>query len=134
MQRLLYKVLVFISVATLLTGLGQVLFAPFVLTVVGAESDKTSAHFFAIIGMFMFLFGGMLLQALRSREGNLVPVFWSGLQKLGAALAVGLGVFNGVFSSLALGVAGFDLLSGVLIFIYWRHLKAMPVPPVKAKA
>ena len=43
-------------------------------------------------------------------------------QKLGASAAVGLGVRRGLLSPLALGVAGFDALSGLLALDYWRRL------------
>jgi hypothetical protein len=122
MPKLLHNLLVFIAVVTILTGLVQVVAAPFVLKFIGAQSDKTSAHFFAIIGMFMALFGGLLWQSLRQPQIGPVPVFWCGLQKLGAAVAVGMGVLNGIFATLALGVAIFDLLSSILIYMYWRKL------------
>ena len=123
MPKLLPKILLFIAVITIITGFLQVVAAPLVLKFIGAETDKASSHFFAIIGMFMILFGGMLWQSLRQPQSGAVPVFWCGMQKLGAAGAIGLGVIYGIFDSLALAVALFDFLSGVLIFIYWRKLK-----------
>ena len=123
MQRWLTKVLLFIAVITMLTGVGQIFAAPIFLNIIGATSDKTSAHFFAIIGMFMFLFGALLMQTLRSREKNAIAVFWCGMQKIGAAVAISLGVYHAVFSKLAISVAAFDLLSGILIFLYWSKRK-----------
>ena len=64
-----------------------------------------------------------LLQALFAKTPQPIAVFWCGLQKFGAAVAVTLGIMRGVFSWLALGVAGFDLLSGVLILIYWYMIR-----------
>ncbi|KAA5541197.1 patatin [Adhaeribacter rhizoryzae] len=122
MPRLLPKLLLFISGVTVLTGAVQVVAAPLVLNIVGARTDKTSAHFFAIVGMFMVLFGGLLWQSLKRPLGP-EPIFWCGLQKFGAAVAIGLGVRNGIFSSLALSVALFDFVSGILIFTYWRNFK-----------
>jgi hypothetical protein len=49
-------------------------------------------------------------------------LLWSGLQKLGAVGAVGLGVYHGLFSNLALAVAAFDLLSAVVMLLYWRKV------------
>jgi hypothetical protein len=43
-------------------------------------------------------------------------------QKLGASAAVGLGVRRGLLSPLALAVAGFDALSGLVALDYWRRL------------
>jgi hypothetical protein len=122
----LYWLLVLISAGTAGTGLVQVVAPGFVLGVVGGESTPTSRHFFGIVGMFMTLFGGLLLQALLSAEHHPLAVFWAGLQKLGAFVAVGIGVQRGLFATIALSVAFFDLLSGILIFAYWRSMRAGP--------
>jgi hypothetical protein len=119
----LYWILVLISASTVLSGLVQMIAPGFVLHVVGGATDGAGAHFFGIVGMFMVLFGGMMLQALLSPSDHPVAVLWAGLQKLGAAAAVSLGVSRGFFSSLALLVAGFDLLSGLLILVYWRSIR-----------
>jgi hypothetical protein len=120
----LYRLLLVISVVTVLSGLSQLVRPDLVLRVVGADASLTARHFFAIIGMFMVLFGAMLLQALLTAGDHSVAVLWAAVQKLGAAAAVGLGVATGVFSALALGVALFDLVSGVLIFAYLRETAA----------
>jgi hypothetical protein len=88
-----------------------------------AETTATSKHFFAIVGMFMVLFGGATLNALLSFKHHPVVIFWSGLQKLGASAAVGLGVVNEVFSSIAIVVAVIDLLSGLLALWYWKRIR-----------
>src|SRR3954467_4568835 len=109
----LYWILVLISASTALSGLVQLIAPGFVLRVVGGATDAAGEHFFRIVGMFMVLFGGMLLQALLSASDHPLAVFWAALQKLGAAAAVGLGVSRGYFSSVALLVGGFDLLTGI---------------------
>jgi hypothetical protein len=114
-------VLLAISALTVASGLGQLLKPDLVLGLVGGESTPASRHFFGIVGMFMVLFGAMLLHALLTAGNHSVAVLWAGAQKLGAAAAVGLGVAKGIFSPLALGVAGFDLLSGLLILAYRRQ-------------
>jgi uncharacterized protein YjeT (DUF2065 family) len=116
---LLYWLLVAIAAVTVISGLVQAVTPGLILRLLSSESTKTSRHFFGIVGMFMVLFGGMLLHALRSRSNDLIAVLWAGLQKLGASAAVGLGVFHSIFSPLALLVAGFDFVSGVLMFVYW---------------
>lgn len=121
---LLYRVLLLISVLTVASGLGQVIKPALILRLIGAETTPASAHFFGIIGMFMVFFGAMLLQALLTAGDHSVAVLWSGVQKFGAAAAVGLGVLTGIFSPIALGVAGFDLLSGVLIMMYRSRSRA----------
>jgi hypothetical protein len=120
----LYRVLLVISVLTVGSGLSQLVRPDLVLRVVGGEITPASLHFFAIIGMFMVLFGAMLLQALVTAGDHSVAVLWAAVQKFGAAAAVAIGVLTGVFSALALGVAAFDLVSGVLIFAYLRESAA----------
>ncbi len=120
--------LLVISVLTVASGAGQLVKPDLVLGLVGGESTATSRHFFAIVGMFMVLFGGMLLHALLTAGNHSVAVLWAGAQKLGAAAAVGIGVAKSLFGPLALGVAGFDLVSGVLIFAYYRQTLTAQAP------
>ncbi|HEY0555371.1 MAG TPA: patatin [Thermoanaerobaculia bacterium] len=119
----LYWILVLISASTVLSGLVQVVSPGFVLHVVGGATDAAGEHFFRIVGMFMVLFGGMLLQALISDADHPLAVLWSAFQKLGAAGAVGIGFSRGFFASTSLLVAGFDLLTGILILVYWRSIR-----------
>jgi len=119
----LFVLLVIIAGATALTGAAQAMAPAFFLKVLSSEATATSQHFFAIVGMFMVLFGGATLHALLSFKHHPVVILWSGFQKLGAAVAVGLGVQRGVFSSLATIVAVVDLLSGLLALWYWRRIK-----------
>lgn len=91
----------------------------FVLGIIGGEITDSTLHFFGIIGMFMVLFGGLLLHSLSGSQNRPVAVLWCGLQKYGAAAAIALGVINGLFSWLAVGVALFDLFSGILITMHW---------------
>lgn len=123
MKKYLNLTVILISIATVLSGLTQVVAPGFVLGVIGASVTPTSAHFFAIIGMFMALFGGLMLHAVYSPTPNPVAITWSALQKLGAAVAVGIGIAHGIFSMLAAGVAAFDLFSGLLFLYYLKHNK-----------
>jgi uncharacterized membrane protein YidH (DUF202 family) len=125
-RTLLYWALLAIAVITILSGLLQVVLPGLVLSIVSAESNPTSRHFFAIIGMFMVLFGGVLLQALLSPVHHPIIVLWASLQKFGAAVAVGLGVaHHAIFSPLALLIAGFDFVSGLLGFWYWLDIRQL---------
>lgn len=123
MKKLIRTILLLISLTTLLSGLMQVIAPAFVLNFVGAAIDTTTEQLFATIGMFMFLFGAMMIHALYNEENNRVAVIWSGLQKLGASIAVFIGIFKGVFIPLAAGVAVFDLLSALFFFYYLKTLK-----------
>ena len=119
----LFVLLLLIAASTAVTGSVQVIAPRFILRLLSAEVTITSRHFFAIVGMFMVLFGGATLHALLSFKHHPVVILWSSFQKFGASGAVALGVQRGVFSSLAIIVAVIDLLSGLLAFWYWRRIK-----------
>lgn len=119
----LYWILILIAASTALTGSIQLVAPAFILRFLHAEVGPASQHFFAIVGMFMVLFGGATLHALLSPKHHPVVILWSSFQKFGASIAVALGVQRGVFSSLAMIVAAIDLLSGVLSICYWRRIK-----------
>lgn len=117
-------VLLLIAILTVFSGAVQTIAPDFVLRVVDAERSPASLHFFAIVGMFMILFGGLLWQALLSASPQPLAVFWAGLQKFGASIAVALGTIRGIFHSpFAWGVAALDLISGVLALTWWMRLR-----------
>jgi hypothetical protein len=110
-----------IAAITVVSGLVQMIVPRLILEMLSSDTTPASLHFFGIVGMFMVLFGGLLLHAgTRPAHEQRVPLLWAALQKFGASVAVGLGVAKAVFASLALAVAGFDLLSGLLIIALWR--------------
>lgn len=115
---LLFKLVAAIAGITVVTGFVQMLRPELVLGIIGADTNPAPRHFFGIVGMFMVLFGGMLLHALLDAAHHRIVLLWSGAQKIGASMAVALGVWHGLFSTLGLGVAGFDLFSGAVIFLY----------------
>jgi hypothetical protein len=123
MKKTINLIVVLISVATVLSGAAQVLMPTRVLLLVGAETTSTTAHFFAIIGMFMVLFGAMMLHVIYSPYPNRIAVTWSACQKLGASIAVAIGIMHGLFSLLAVGVAAFDLISGLIFLYYLKSIK-----------
>ena len=116
-------VLVAIAAITVASGLTQIVVPGFVLDRLSVENTEATRQLFATVGMFMVLFGGMLIHALLDRAEHPIVVFWAALQKLGASAAVGIGVARGVFSGVALLVAGFDLLSGALGLAFWRRIR-----------
>jgi len=122
MTKFIRLIILLIAVTTLISGAMQVIMPSFVLKFVGAQINTTTSQLFATIGMFMFLFGAMMIHALYNEENNRVVVIWSGLQKAGASVAVFIGIYKGVFITLAAGVAIFDLLSALLFFYYLKTL------------
>ena len=123
MKRYLRLIIIIISIATVCSGVTQTVSPAFVLNIVGAEISPVSKYFFGIVGMFMTLFGGMMLHALYSVQKNDAAVLWASFQKLGAAIAVGTGIFLGIFNGLAMSVALFDLVSGFIFIWYYRTLQ-----------
>ncbi|GAB4010390.1 hypothetical protein GCM10028808_21030 [Spirosoma migulaei] len=112
-----------ISVLTFISGLVQMIQPDFVLDFVGGESTPVTRHFFGTIGMFMLILGGLMVQALYEAQVSRAALFWGGLQKFGAAIAVGIGIMHGLMSPIAGLVASFDFVSGILFFVYLRSLK-----------
>ena len=119
----LYWLIAFISFATALSGLVQMLMPALILGIIKGDMAAANLHSFGIVGMFMLLFGGMMLHALLSHTHHPVTILWSALQKFGAFVAVAIGVLNDLFASIAWLVAFFDLASSILFFIYWRKIK-----------
>ena len=122
MKRYLRTIILLIAIATIFSGMAQVIAPSFVLKFVGGQIDPTTQHFFAIIGMFMVLFGGLMVHALYSVQANGAAVLWCALQKFGASVAVFIGIVHHLFAPIAASVASFDFLSGILIFIFYRNL------------
>jgi len=60
----------------------------------------------------------MIHRSIYSATPQRPAMFWCAMQKLGAFVAVGLGIINGIFMPIAAGVAIFDLFSG-LVFLYY---------------
>jgi len=112
-----------ISAVTVLSGLGQLVVPGTVLDLLGAESTPTARHFFAIVGMFMAVVGGVTLQALLTEPTPSYVVLWCAVQKFGAFVAVAVGVARDLFGSIALVVAVFDLLTAVLAAALWTRLR-----------
>lgn len=119
----LYWLLTFIAAATALSGLVQMLAPRFILNIIGGELAPGNLHSFAIVGMFMLLFGSLLLNALLSHQHHPLSVFWSALQKFGAFVAVAIGVNKGLFTDIAWAVALFDLASSGLLICYWNKIR-----------
>lgn len=115
---LLRLVLIVISGITVISGATQLVAPRMVLGMIASDQSTASQHLFATVGMFMVVTGAMLFQTLVRRSQDPTVPLWIGVQKLAAAALVAWGYSKGLFAPIALGVAGFDLLSGVLVWIY----------------
>lgn len=123
MKKNLNLLVILISLITILSGFIQMVMPSLVLNLIGAEVSPISSHLFAIVGMFMVLFGGLMIHTVYSAHTSREAVLWCAFQKLGAFIAVGLGVMNGLFALIAIGVALFDLFSGLLFMYYLKRVE-----------
>lgn len=121
LKNYLSPIIVVISISTIFSGLLQIVMPSFVLQLIGAEFSPLGVHLFAIVGMFMAIFGGLMLHTLYSVRTSPEAVLWCAFQKLGAFVAVSLGVIKGLFAFIAMGVALFDLFSGILFMYYLNN-------------
>ena len=124
MKKYIRIILLLISLTSIMSGAIQAIAPEFVLKFVGSAVDLTTKQLFATVGMFMFLFGGMMVHALYHEDDNRVVIIWSAFQKFGASIAVGIGIMKGVFLPVVGMVAAFDFISGILFFVYLRSLSS----------
>jgi hypothetical protein len=112
-----------IAGVTIAGGLVQLVHPAFVLELVGAVVSPTSQYAFAVIGMFIAMFGGLLLNAMHAEQPQPVAVLWVAVEKVAGCLAALFGVFKGYFASGALGIVFFDFFAALLIIWYWRTVR-----------
>jgi uncharacterized protein YjeT (DUF2065 family) len=110
-----------VAATTALTGLAQVVAPGPVLRAVSGPQTTADRHLFRIVGMFMVVVGGILVDTQRRSEPDPSVLRWVAVQKFGASAGVALGVIRGVFGAQALAAAALDLSSGVLLLWYRRH-------------
>ncbi len=124
----LFWLVALIAAGTVLAGAAQLVAPRAVLALTGAARTDDSAYFFAIVGMFMAIVGALVLHALFHSADHPIVVLWAAVQKLGASAAVGVGVLHERFAPLALAVAAFDLVSGILMLGYLTRLRGASEP------
>jgi hypothetical protein len=112
-----------IGVLTVANGLAQLLAPGFVLSLVATDTSALSKHLIASLGMLVTLFGGMFLYALLDERPQHVAILWTGFQKLGTAVAVGIGVQHATYIAPVVAFALFDLFAGAMIVGYWYWVK-----------
>lgn len=119
----LFWLVALIAAGTVLAGAAQLIAPRMVLALTGGAQTDDSAYFFAIVGMFMVIVGALVLHALFHAADHPIVMLWAAVQKLGASAAVAFGVLDERFATLALAVAGFDLISGILMLGYLTRLR-----------
>lgn len=118
---LLRLVLMVIAAITIASGLTQLVAPDVVLAMIGGEASGSTNHAFATVGMFMVITGAMFLQSLWRRSTDPSIPLWIGVQKFAAFLLVSWAVAKGLFGTIALVVAIFDMITALLAWLYLRR-------------
>lgn len=116
----LHRAAIAIGGATALSGLGLIVAPRQVLRILGAGRAEPAPFLFRIIGMFMTVSGGLLVDGARARPSTgtgagRLALRWAMVAKIGAAVAVGCGVRSKRFGKQGLALAAFDASAAVLI-------------------
>ncbi|WP_158860580.1 patatin [Lunatibacter salilacus] len=122
-KRHLQLLVVLISIVTVVLGIFQLLNPQAALGMMGkGEILPVTAHYFSMLGFFMILFNGMVLHTVYEIQTSKTIILWAALQKVGVAVLVFIGIIGGHFHFTAIGVALFDLFSGVIFLSYFAQL------------
>ena len=121
----MYWTLAGVAAVSALAGIVIMVFPGFVMRLMAVVRSPTTDHFFVIIGMFIFLFGALFFHGMGSPRHHPVVLLWIVFEKVGAAAMVTLGVRHRILAPLALALAGYDLLSGVLAIAYWQRIRRL---------
>jgi hypothetical protein len=109
-----------IGAATAASGLGLIALPRAVLCMLGAGRTEPAPFLFRVIGMFMTVSGGLLVDGARPRPATVIgsgrmALRWAMVAKVGAAIAVGYGVQSKRFGKQGLALAAFDASAAALI-------------------
>ena len=110
-----------VGAVTAFFGLLLLAFPITMLHLLDAGTTDPAPYIFGIVGLFMLLFGGLLVDAARRPEPPPVALFWCFLQKVGATVAMLAGFITDVYGWLALLVAVFDGASALIVYGLWRR-------------
>jgi hypothetical protein len=110
-----------VGAITAVSGLLVLAFPITMLHLLDAGTTDPAPYIFGVVGLFMLLFGGLLVDAARRPEPPPVALFWCFLQKVGASVAMLAGFITDVYGWLALLVAVFDGVSALVVYGLWRR-------------
>jgi hypothetical protein len=115
--------LFFIAVVSLCNGLIQLLAPEYALRLASMEINPLSKHLVASLGLLVALFGAMFLFAILDETPQHIAILWTGIQKFGTAIAVGIGVQHATYIGPVVAFAAFDLVAGSMIVAYWYGVR-----------
>jgi hypothetical protein len=104
--------LVFIAIISITIGLIQLLAPEYALELAFGDVNPLSKHLVASLGLLIALFSGMFLYAILDDTPQHIAVLWTGIQKFGTAIAVGIGVQHATYIAPVAALAAFDLIAG----------------------
>ena len=104
-----------IGIMTAASGAGLVVAPRLVLGILGAGGKEPAPFFVQVVGMFMIASGGLLADGAHQDPPARVAMRWAFAQKLGATIAMVLGVRSGRLGRQALAVAAVDGFSAALV-------------------
>jgi hypothetical protein len=105
-------------------GLSQVLMPATVMAQLHVTVDVNTLQFFATLGFLLVVIGGLQIQSfLFTKPDQPLVVFWSGVEKLGAAVAVAIGALHHVFGPIMFFVGFMSVLLGLLHLWYWSEIR-----------
>jgi len=109
-----------VGIATAGSGVALVVAPRFALWALGAARDEPGPYLFRIVGMFMTVAGGSLVDISRCRPAP-DAMRWAIASKVGAAVAVAGAVRTQRFGKQALLLAAVDSASAVLLVAIQRR-------------
>ncbi len=112
---------VLVGALTAFFGLLVLAFPKTMLDLLDADKPDPSSYLFGIVGVFILLFGGLLIDAARRANPPPVALFWCVLQKCASVLVLLIALITGVFGALALLVAAFDIAGALVVYGLWRR-------------
>ena len=110
-----------VGALTAVSGLLVLAFPITMLHLLDADTPDPTPFVFGVVGLFMLLFGGLLVDTARRPEPAPVALFWCFLQKVGAAVAMLAAFVTDVFGWLALLVVVVDAVSALIVYGLWRR-------------
>lgn len=104
-----------IGAMTIASGAGLVVAPRLVLAALGARRRDPAPFFVQVVGMFMMTSGGLLADGCRRDPPSPVALRWAFAQKVGATVAMVLGVRSRRVGRQALAVAAIDGFSAAVV-------------------
>jgi hypothetical protein len=119
-----YWVLLLSSFFNVLIGAAQVAMPATVMAQLQVTVDVNTVQFFATLGFLLVVIGGLQINSfLFTKPDQPLVIFWSGIEKIGAAAAVIVGALHHVFGPIMFFVGSMSVLLGLLHLWYWFEIK-----------